>query len=70
MKLSDGTENFCKGCRWYRKVDGEVGKCAEPSRCSVDSITDYRLKTQSCYKWMPKLGFTVSTGTEDWEDTK
>lgn len=63
MLLSGNTGNYCKSCRWYYGVDGKVGRCTEVCRCSVNQITDYQTETQSCYRWKPRTGLTVSTGT-------
>lgn len=59
----ENTGRCCKCCRWFYRMEDRVGKCTEAHWCSIDYISDYRTTMQSCTRWMPKTGLSVSTGT-------
>lgn len=59
----ENTGRYCKCCRWFYRMEDGVGKCTEAHWCSIDYIRDYRTVMQSCTRWMPKTGLSVSTGT-------
>lgn len=61
--MDENTGRYCKCCRWFHRMEDGVGKCTEAHWCSIDYISDYRTEMQSCTRWMPKTGLSVSTGT-------